>query len=965
MQENIENFDNKISKILIDEENDNVVYYMNNGDALRTKLSNIIDNKKRIYKNFRISQKCHELTTSAFKRRKLQKLLNPAIIKVLNDNVEIMEYIRCVKDKLKLPFELEHNTANSTLSFMNRRKMKNIAKNERKLGAKVNIINENLLNTIKKKIKDVGSGIFNEDTSSDKKKRDISILSEGEIDKRCEDVKKDLIKYYQNMSGNIENISELESIELKLKTAINWYIENQRNEKANINILIYKKLLDNEKKYFYQPKYCKSYNENPKEAMLKYAEPLSIKDCETKKLQIRNLLASGKQKEAENLYNEMLNALEIKLTRREMRMTLKEGIESGRYYIQENGIFQWKKINGNEKILRKIKMIEDNTRQPNDMRIKQSSTLNKSETIETQKQQINQNKEKIYSKKEITSIMKKYDNFNDKVKFQKGAIVPVMNALITYLEKNKDEDVQKYLNNILSEFNKIEPIDVLKAKDGRENKYNIVILDYISNLYKDGIKNIDGKYVLCKNDKTYSYYMYLLNRRVEDELGNEMFLSSERINAIKEEYSKNSEYIEFNYFEKLRNKNSEEILGIRNKLLKNEKYSHAILDLENNSRNNSIRLLALSEDLKNGIYRKRVGLPTNLKIYTDLKEKVLKEINSKQLANEDILKIIANLEDNGINDQLGYVIVKPNEEIASELYEKLPYQIENNKEKMEEKTKEKKKNIKNLLKKVQHNKPNNIENMHSNTTKNLYVCSDLHGQYELYKTILNQLKDNDKLFILGDVIDRGPDGIKILQDIEENQDKIELLVGNHELMMIQALFLKNEKEKQNWTREANGGKKTYNDFIKLSPENQKKIKNLLLNATVHTNVKVNNEEINLVHAKAEQKNDKNKETVKDYLDENREEDLYNNVWARLNDEKPRKNNEKWKEEDIGKKNSFTIIGHTPTDDNKIEVHNSYAIVDCGATNYGNGCLLRLNDGKTVYFDNVNRCLEQLKNEEER
>lgn len=56
MQENIEILNNKISKISIDEENDNVVYYMNNGDALRTKLSTIIDNKKKIYKNFRISQ---------------------------------------------------------------------------------------------------------------------------------------------------------------------------------------------------------------------------------------------------------------------------------------------------------------------------------------------------------------------------------------------------------------------------------------------------------------------------------------------------------------------------------------------------------------------------------------------------------------------------------------------------------------------------------------------------------------------------------------------------------------------------------------------------------------------------------------------------------------------------------------------------------------------------------------------
>ena len=69
------------------------------------------------------------------------------------------------------------------------------------------------------------------------------------------------------------------------------------------------------------------------------------------------------------------------------------------------------------------------------------------------------------------------------------------------------------------------------------------------------------------------------------------------------------------------------------------------------------------------------------------------------------------------------------------------------------------------------------------------------------------------------------------------------------------------------------------------------------------------------------------------------------------------------ESDISKKNVFTIIGHTPTSDRQIEVNDTYAVIDCGASNYGNGCLLRLNDGKTVYFDNVTRCIEQLKDEE--
>ena len=121
----------------------------------------------------------------------------------------------------------------------------------------------------------------------------------------------------------------------------------------------------------------------------------------------------------------------------------------------------------------------------------------------------------------------------------------------------------------------------------------------------------------------------------------------------------------------------------------------------------------------------------------------------------------------------------------------------------------------------------------------------------------------------------------------------------------------------------------------------------------------------MVHAKADKTTEKKKETVIDYLNENREKELYDSVWARTGDIKDKGNPEVWQEEDIAKDNTFTIIGHTPTDNNKIDVHDTYAVIDCGATNYGNGCLLRLNDGKRVYFDNVTRCLEQLKNGEER
>lgn len=48
-----------------------------------------------------------------------------------------------------------------------------------------------------------------------------------------------------------------------------------------------------------------------------------------------------------------------------------------------------------------------------------------------------------------------------------------------------------------------------------------------------------------------------------------------------------------------------------------------------------------------------------------------------------------------------------------------------------------------------------------------YTVSDIHGQYALFQKLLESIhfSDDDFLYILGDAIDRGPDGIKILQAI--------------------------------------------------------------------------------------------------------------------------------------------------------------------------------------------------------
>ena len=62
------------------------------------------------------------------------------------------------------------------------------------------------------------------------------------------------------------------------------------------------------------------------------------------------------------------------------------------------------------------------------------------------------------------------------------------------------------------------------------------------------------------------------------------------------------------------------------------------------------------------------------------------------------------------------------------------------------------------------------------------VVSDIHGCEEKYRALLVRLRPEDTLYILGDVIDRGPGGIAILEDMMERENVIPLW-GNHEYLM--------------------------------------------------------------------------------------------------------------------------------------------------------------------------------------
>lgn len=69
-----------------------------------------------------------------------------------------------------------------------------------------------------------------------------------------------------------------------------------------------------------------------------------------------------------------------------------------------------------------------------------------------------------------------------------------------------------------------------------------------------------------------------------------------------------------------------------------------------------------------------------------------------------------------------------------------------------------------------------------------YVMSDIHGQYEKYIKMLDiiSFSDDDELYVLGDVIDRGEHPVKILLDMSMRGNVFPIL-GNHEMMALSVL----------------------------------------------------------------------------------------------------------------------------------------------------------------------------------
>lgn len=232
-----------------------------------------------------------------------------------------------------------------------------------------------------------------------------------------------------------------------------------------------------------------------------------------------------------------------------------------------------------------------------------------------------------------------------------------------------------------------------------------------------------------------------------------------------------------------------------------------------------------------------------------------------------------------------------------------------------------------------------------------YVMSDLHGNYNSYIAMLDKInfQNSDILFILGDILDRGPNPIKIILDLMKRPN-VEIIAGNHCVMACECFkFLLQEITEENLSEidddmiekllnwQQNGSASTTKEFHSCDKETQKEILEFISDFELYDEIEVCGKTFVLVHAGLANF-DPEKELWEYELDEL--------VWHRPDYDR------KYFED------KYVITGHTPTmaiEGNPrpgyIYHANNNIAIDCGCSFPGGrlGCL-RLEDMKEFYVE---------------
>ena len=234
-------------------------------------------------------------------------------------------------------------------------------------------------------------------------------------------------------------------------------------------------------------------------------------------------------------------------------------------------------------------------------------------------------------------------------------------------------------------------------------------------------------------------------------------------------------------------------------------------------------------------------------------------------------------------------------------------------------------------------------------TISTYVISDIHGEYDKFLELLEKikLKETDTLYVLGDVLDRGPHPIKTLLKLMSMTNAI-CIVGNHELMALECLeFLMKEITDESIeetdekmidnliTWQYNGSNTTLDEFYDLDADLRHDVIDFIKDFSAYEEVKVAGQNYLLVHAGLG--NFSPDKDIEDYS-------LHEIVWERP-------------DYDIRYfDDTYVVTGHTPTqtiEDNPrpgyIYKKNNHIAIDCGAPFPGGRlAAICLNTGEEFY-----------------
>jgi len=236
----------------------------------------------------------------------------------------------------------------------------------------------------------------------------------------------------------------------------------------------------------------------------------------------------------------------------------------------------------------------------------------------------------------------------------------------------------------------------------------------------------------------------------------------------------------------------------------------------------------------------------------------------------------------------------------------------------------------------------------------IYVMSDIHGNMRRFDSVMNQiqLQPGDTLYVLGDVIDRYPDGIRILRQIM-SMPNVKMLLGNHEYMMLNALEYVPQKDAAAANRAMNlwyrnGGEVTHNYWKRIRKSVREEIAKYLMSLPLNIDVTVDETEYKLVHGAPVEEYE-----VCGARYANVEEFA---VWKR------------WKGHELLIMDQVMIFGHTPTMQYQSNIPMEVLFdldglgigIDCGSgfsdhplypyAPYGRLACLRLDDMKVFYSE---------------